>query len=602
MAREAHWIPGNKQERMPARMIAFDTESKFWEEKSLSVQGFRTCSAIRWRTDLKTGDRALGAAFKEPYGFWRWVTDFCRKGTRTVCWAHNLGHDVRISQVFKILPELGWRLDWCNLDRNVSAMTWRSEHGTLVLADTWTWIPLPLNVIAPMTGLVKFDMPPDSASEDSWNDYCMRDTEIVYRVVSSLVRFIRRERLGNWQPTGAGMAYTTWRHRFMHHKVLVHNDQDALSAERQAMHTGRAEAWRHGKLGVDTWTEVDMRNAYLMVGAECDLPRKLRARYGSLTVSQFRGLENVYRILCRCAIRTNQPVVPVRHNNRHLWPVGEFTTWLWDVEVDAVLRYGGDVRIIDSYIYARDPVLRDWANWVMGFLHSDHDHDGTIAATWIKHCSRALIGRMSLRVPAWEVFGSNPEGLTGISRMTNPDTGMTFRLMHVGDRTLIETARMEGRDSLPQLTGYIMSVNRVRLWDGMNAAGLENIAHVDTDSILTNKRGLTRLRDHYGDDYQRLWQEKGTYRRLEVFGPRSYFRDGSRVASGIPVRAKAMENGSYIGERWTSVSSDLEHRSGQVVTTREATWRMNMNDPRRKSAPGVGTATVPYVVAGSLVS
>lgn len=600
--RSSHWVPGNMQERMPARMVSVDTESRFGHEGDVSVQSYRTSCAIRWRTDLKSGDKAEGGTFDTPLALWEWVSSFCRRGTRTVVWAHNLGHDVRIGQVFQILPRLGFTLEWCNLDRNVSAMTWRSDHGTLVLADTWTWIPLPLNTIAPLTGTVKLGMPHEGASDETWNQYCMRDAEVVYRVVSSLVRFIKREKLGNWQPTGAGMAYTTWRHKFMRHKVLVHDDMDAIAAERGAMHTGRAEAWRHGKLGPGLWTEVDMRNAYLMIGAECDLPRKLRGKYGPLTSSQFRKLAAINRVLCLCDIDTTVPVVPYRAEGRYLWPTGTFTSWLWDTEVDCALRYGAKVRIRDSYVYARDPILAEWAQWILSHLRSDHDHDGTIAATWLKHCSRALIGRIAMRRMGWEVFGTNPEGITGITYMTNPDTGRTQRMMHVGDQTLIETERIEGRHSLPQVTGWIMAECRVRLWDAMNMAGLDNLAHVDTDSVLVNSAGLANLQLGMGDKFETHWAPKGTYKQLEVFGPRAYVRNGKRVASGIPVKAEEVAPGVYCGEHWTSVATDLEHREGSVVTTRPMVWTMKKSDPRRLDAPGGHTMTVARQVDGDVSS
>lgn len=595
--RQAHWVKENRQERMPARMIAFDTESLFAGTDELQVQSWRTGSAIRWRNDLKTGDHAEGRAFTDPMELWEWVTEFCKPGMRTVMWAHNLGHDVRISQVFKLLPKLGWGLDWCNLDRNVSAMTWRSERGTLVLADTWTWIPLPLNTIAPLTGTVKFTMPPDNGSEDSWNEYCMQDTEIVYRVVSRLVAYIRANGLGNWQPTGAGMAYTTWRHKHLRHKVLVHDDRDALGAERKAMHTGRAEAWRHGELLNDVWTEVDMRNAYLMIGAESELPRKLRTHYGRLSPLHYQRLCERYRMLCHVRIDTARPVVPTRMDNRQVWPVGTFDTWLWDTEVDAAIRYGAEAEIIDSYAYAKAPILQDWARWILSVLQDKDDETDPVVKTWLKHCSRALIGRLSLRVPAWEILGANPEGITGITHMTNADTGHTHRLMHVGDRTLIEVMREEGRDSLPQVTGWIMAECRVRLWDAMNAAGLENIAHVDTDSLVINRQGLVRLRRHYGEDYPRLWAEKGSWKRLEVFGPRCYFRDGSRVVSGIPARARETAPGVYAGERWRATAADLEESQGAIVTVERAEWHLRRADPRRRGAPGAGTHTTAIQVA-----
>lgn len=601
-ARNAHWIPENRQERLPPRMVFFDTESTECRDGKLAIQSWRTGCAVRWRTDLKTGDHREGRVFGTPHDLWQWVTDYCRKGTRTVVWAHNLGYDVRIADVFRVLPTLGWELEWCNLDRNVSAMTWRSDRGTLVLADTWTWIPVPLNVVAPMAGLVKFKMPEDGAPQESWNDYCMRDAEIGYRVVSRLLDFIKSEHLGNWQPTGAGMAYATWRHKFLDHKILVHDDVSALHAERMAMHTGRAEAWRHGKLWGDIWTEVDMRNAYLMIGAECELPRKLRAHHNRINTRQYLRLVETNRVLCRVRVDTTVPVVPCKINGREIWPVGHFETWLWDNEVSMAMRHGADIRIEECYVYACGPILRDWALWVLKVLRDENYTQNTIAQTWIKHCSRALIGRLALRVPSWEVFGDNPEQVTGMSRMADPATGHEHRLMHVGKRTLRETAIREGRDSLPQVTGYIMAECRVRLWEAMNVAGFDHIAHVDTDSVLVDMAGLGNLRRHLGVSYATHWQEKGSFRRLEVIGPRCYFRDGRRVVAGVPVKAAESAPDQFTGEKWSSLSADLEASEGAVVTTAEATWNLRRSDPRRRTGASGGTHTEAYAVAGSSIS
>lgn len=600
--RSAHWIPENRQERMPDRMVFFDTETQEHTADEFSVQTWRVGCAIRWRNGLKSGDRREARVFTTPAELWQWVTEFCKPGHRTVVWAHNLGFDVRISQVFKILPSLGWVLEWCNLDRNVSAMTWRSDRGTLVMADTWTWIPLPLNVIAGLAGTVKYEMPIDKDDDELWARYCMQDAEIGYRVVSQLVDFIRTERLGNWQPTGAGMAYATWRHKFMTHKILVHDDPEAIKAERAAMHTGRAEAWRHGKLVGDTWTEVDMRNAYLVIGAECDLPRKLRQHVGRISLQQYSRLCRNNRVLCRVRCDTRTPVAPCHVGGRTLWPVGHFETWLWDNEVDCGIRYGADIRIEECYVYARDPILREWAEWVIRVLRDETYTTNTVAQTWIKHCSRALIGRLSLRVPAWEVFGDNPEGITGITHVADADTGRSQRMMHVGNRTLRETAMREGRDSLPQVTGYIMAECRVLLWEAMNAAGLNHIAHVDTDSLLVDMAGLRNLRDHFGASFATYWQIKGSWRTLDVIAPRRYFRGKERKVAGIPVKAELEPDGSFTGEQWRSLAGDLEAAEGAQVTVRPGRWTLDMSDPRRRTVAPGATYTEPYTVAGSSIS
>jgi hypothetical protein len=595
--RAAHWIKANHQERMPARMVTFDTEARSEYDGRTETQSWRVGCGIRFRTDLKSGDRAEAKVFQDPESFWEWVAEYTHEGCRTVVWAHNLGYDVRISRMFDVLPKLGFRLEWCNLDRNISSATWRSDHGTIVLADTWTWVPLPLEVIAPQVGLVKYKMPPGQADNKEWARYCMRDCEILYNVVTDLMSFVKSRGLGNWQPTGAGMAYATWRHKFLSHKVLVHDNADALAAERIAMHTGRAEAWRHGKLYGGKWTEVDFKDAYLTIASDTELPRKLHMRHASISVEQFRRLRDNFAVLARVTISTSIPVVPAKINGRHVWPVGTFETWLWDNELGMALQYGAQVKIHEAYTYCRAPILAEWAKWVLEYLRGDRPDVSSVVRTHLKHCGRALIGRIALRVPAWELWGDNIEGTTGITNIVLVDEKRVTRMLSVGNDCLIETDRTEGKDSLPMITGYIMAEARCRLFGVMNVAGTENLAHVDTDSVLCDSTGLSRIRQYYGDRFTSVLAVKGTYTRLEIFGPRAYFRDRERVVAGIPKRAAESKPGVYADQRWSSLAADLAGGQTSSVTLTDATWRLRTSDPRRRDANGGRGMTCAYDAA-----
>lgn len=592
--RNSHWIKLNHQCRIPKRWVAFDTESQVTMQLGTEIQRWRIGAAVRWRRDLKTGDHAERSYFADAEDLWQWVTDYCRPGVRTVVIAHNLGHDVRIADVFNILPRLGWVLEWCNLDRNVSSMTWRSDKGTLVLCDLWTWLPMPLNAIAPHSGIRKMPMPNNKSSVWRWADYCLNDAEIVYEAMSELLDYIETENLGNWQPTGAGMAYATWRHKFMSHKVLVHDDADALAAERAAMHTGRAEAWRHGKLTGDVWTEVDMRNAYVTIAAECELPTKLKYRTGRLTNAQYRKLRATYSILCRVHIDTKLPVVPYYTGAKTIWPIGKFETWIWDNEVDLALESGATVTIRDAYVYTRAPILQDWANWILSLTSPRNESVSPIVRTWAKHCGRALIGRISLRAPRWELYGANPEGDTGITILMDGDTGKEHRLMHVGDRTLIESARVEGKDSLPQVTGWIVAECRVRLWRALDAAGTANVAHVDTDGLLLSRRGVGALRAAEGARFERRWALKASYRKLTVYGPRNFRCGNVRKVAGVPKKATEILPNVFTGERWAALATNLADGYADAVTVEPGTWHITKPDPRRLHIGGPAGETEAY--------
>lgn len=600
--RVAHWVKLNHQCRIPKRFIVFDTESQSKLSGQTEVQTWRLGAGIRWRYGLRTGTHDESCIFKTPDELWRWVSDYTRKGERTVIWAHNLAYDVRVSDALAILPKYGFRLEWCNLDSNVSSMTWRSDHGTLVFADTWTWLPVALGNIGADIGMQKLSMPPDKAERLSWERYCMRDAEITAIAVKQLIEFISGNDLGNWQPTGAGMAYAAWRHKFMSHHILVHADEDALKAERAAMHTGRAEAWQHGRLAMGTWTEIDMRKAYVTIASECDVPIKLKYRSGRINAKQYRQLSGTYRILGRCNVTTSVPCVPYHTGTKTLWPVGQFTTWLWDSEINLLLDAGQQVTFLDSYIYTRAPALKDWAVWILGLLDKSRDDIPPVVKTWANHCGRALIGRISLRTPSWEYHGANPGRYTGITRVTDCHTGVTSRLMHVGDRTLIETARQEGRDSLPQITGWIMSECRARLWRAMSAVERSDLAHVDTDSLLVSAAGMRALRAVYGQDWARLWSVKGSWRRVIVYGPRNYRVGTLRKTAGVPKKADEILPNVFTGERWAGVAADLEAGKHNAVTITTMKWELTQTDPRRRGAAGAGSATEPYEVYEDAVS
>lgn len=590
--RANHWIPPNHQCRIPGRWIAFDTESKRDNYGRGERQSWRLGAAYRWRHGLRGGDYVEFGAFWEPKRFWEWVTEYCRPQQRTVVFAHNLGHDVRISDAMNILPELGWSLEWCNLDRNVSTMTWRGELGTLVLADLYTWLPMPLSDIGKLVGAEKLNVPAGNAKRGEWTRYCLRDAEVVYRAVKELVGFIKDNELGNWQPTGAGMSYAAWRHKFLDHKVLVHDDEGAIEAERAAMHTGRAEAWRHGVLEGDTWTEVDLKNAYTRIAADTELPLKLREHTGALTLHQYRELRQRFACLVRIRVRTDVPCVPTYSGGRTIWPVGDFDTWVWDCELDILIREGGNPSIDECYLYTRGTALGRWADWILSIQHAQDETVPPVIRRWAKHCGRALIGRLSLRTAQWEEWGENPGGEAGLTYVVEDGKPGATRMMHVGNKTFVETARVEGRDSLPQITGYIMAQCRVRLWEGMRAAGLENIAHVDTDGLWVSSAGLELMRLRMGYVFDQDWAVKGTSRFMNVYAPRNYRTERGRKLAGIPKKAAEVEENRFEGEQWVSLAGSMAGGDAGSVVVVTRPWIVHVKDPRRLDAAGDPGRTV----------
>jgi hypothetical protein len=579
--RQCHWIRPNDQERIPHRWIVADTESSRVKVADGEQLQFRLGAAVRWRDDLPTGPHEERYRFEQPADFWQWVTDYCWTHGRTVLWFHNASHDLGQLDAFTLLPRLGYELAWCNLSRDVSVVTWRGPRGTLVICDTFTWCPVALEELGPLVGLPKTRLPCDQDPEAAWWERVETDVEITRRVVEQLLAFIRAEHLGNWQPSGAGMGHTAWRHRFMTEKVLVHDDADALAAEREAMHAGRAEAWHHGRAAGGPFTEWDMHMSYCRIGAECLVPAKLWDHDTRPSARVHQWALDHWRVLARVTVTTDVPVVPAKIGDRTYWPTGTFNTTLWDTELALITEAGGSYQVLEQWRYTRKPVLREWAEWSMACCGRSGDTLHPVARLWVKHQSRAVIGRLALRTPSWEEWGDNWLHHTGITLITDQAAGTTRRLMHVGGKVLEETDRAEAANSVPQITSWIMAEARARLWRATIAAGQSAVLHVDTDSLICSRAGSEALGAAQEAGLPGGWRPKDHWRRIEITGPRHYSAPGRHQVPGVPRRAVETRPGHFEGEVWDSLARTLTEAPGTGQRVRARAWDPQRADHRR---------------------
>jgi hypothetical protein len=579
--RTCHWIKPNEQERSPHRWIVADTEGKSEYAKDTETQTLRCWDAVRWRDDLKTGDHAEWNSGEDAEGFWRWVDEYCRAGHRTVLWFHNESYDLRTLRAFEVLPALGWRLEWCNLSRDVSVTSFRSDHGTLVVADTYSWVPKPLAEIGGLVGIGKPPLPAPDDTLEQWHHRCKSDVVITRQVVIELLAFLRGHHLGNWKPSGAGMGYAAWRHRFLTHKVLVHNDAPALVAEREAMHTGRAEAWWHGKCKGGPFTEWDMHMSYCRIAAECDVPVKLFAYDDKPTKAVHEWAMKHWTILARVKVTTAKPVVPCHHDNRIIWPVGEFETTLWQPELELITNSGGTYEVLEQWRYNSAPALQEWARWSMFMCAQPDDIITPVQRAFVKHQSRAVIGRFGLSHSTGENWGANPYQWLGLTDLVDGETGETSRMLHVGEDTFVETARKEADSSLPQITGWIMSEARVRLWTAAETADFDHVMHMDTDSIITDRAGTANMEALAEAQLRGGWRAKDTWHALDVTGPRHYRASGRRVIPGVPRTAQETEPGRFTGQVWQSLSGAMAAGQLSQVYIVDREWRPKQFDGRR---------------------
>lgn len=347
------------------------------------------------------------------------------------------------------------------------------------------------------------------------------------------------------------------------------------------MHSGRCEAWRWGKYAGDVWFEYDWQNSYPRIARDTLLPTRLVGSVTSPSAASMDVLVRKYAVLADCEVTTNVPCAPAQENGRTLWPVGDFRSTLWDPEIRLLWENGATVRVHRAWLYKREPALKEWAEWILSSLHTKSETVEPWKKLILKHWSRALIGRFGMRYKSWEKFGTAADSRVYMSELVNSDSGTRAELLQVGCDVFISGEQKEIDDGCPQITGYIMSEARAKLWRVSQQIGPENVFYMDTDSLIVNGAGHNNIQRLSGTNLFDGLRSKGKYRAIQVFGPRSLILDRKPVVSGMPRGSVEVEPKVWQGEVWRGAKESVRLNEPNAVSIRNTTFHLRYNENRR---------------------
>lgn len=460
------------------------------------------------------------------------------------------------------------------------------------MVDSMSWVPIALERLGEMVEIPKLALLEWNDTDDAWRARCSRDVEILAAVCRDLWEWVKVDDLGNWKPTGAGQAFAAFRHRFMTHQLLAHDNEDARAAERRSAWTGRCEVWIHGKPSGGPFTEWDLSSAYAHIGAECAVPIKLMGSTRRASLEQWRTLTETFAVLAECEITTQTPTAPCELEGKIAWPIGTFTTTLWDNELELALENGARVKVTRLWWYERAPALRAFCEWTLAHLDPRHRTLSPVIVLAAKHWGRSLIGRFGARYSEWESCGSAPHPDLGITTVLDCAEGTKWQMLQVGHECKRETETSDSADAVVSIMAWVMAECRVRLWRLTELAGQENVCYVDTDGLIVNRAGTERLELAAPEGLRR----KGEYATSEFLAPRQIVLSGALRAAGVPRRASRVKEGLYEAEVWQELTTSLRHGTPDRVDITTRRILVSGTDSRRVHLPG--GATKPREVGG----
>lgn len=554
-----HNLRGNKAERSPHRLFVWDTETHQDGDDRHQLHRLRLwCATIVQRHGRRPRQpREVTAQGAGPEDLVSFLEGACRSGETVWAFAHNQGFDLAVTRLPLRLQARGWSITAHAL---TTASPWarlsRGNHR-LVLADSTSWLPVPLAALGQAVGIPKPPLPEQDGEPEDWRARCRHDVDILSRALQELMDWWDRRHLGSWSITGPQSGFNLMRHVPTPHTVVIDPDPAARAFERLALVAGRREVWRTGRLEWGDYREIDFERAHATVAAHCPLPKRRSKRFETMDLEDWRLSSERWAPIAWATVRAQTPRYPVQLGGRLFYPLGTFRTVLCGPELLEARRRGELLEVGPGYLYQLGAHMARWGRWVLSELASPNPDTPEVARTAIKAWSRQVPGKWAARTGRTTHQGVSAEQGWSLEHGRHHPSGAPVTVLDMAGRREIVLQDQDADDCFPAVLAWIQAEVRVRLGRLIDAIGVQNMIACNTDGVLCTGAGAERAAAQGGELAPLRAREKARHAWLDIISPQHVITPSERRLSGVPGSAQEVGPHQYQWMTWPRLPSQI---------------------------------------------
>lgn len=385
---------------------------------------------------------------------------------------------------------------------------WTTQHRQKWrFLDTVRLLQMPLDKAAKTFGFegkLDFNLATDE-SDPSWGPYNEVDTVQLWRVMSRYHHYVEDRLRAEVKISTAGTAMSYFRRNHLHYPIP--RSEESHEFVRRGYFGGRVERYLSSGKGLRYY---DINSSYptsMLKPLPCgDCTEWEGEPTVKLTDGQTGFVEAEVDIPdCQ------YPVLPVRHDNKLMFPVGRLKgVWSW-VELERVrehVRWYGK-----SYWYESQPILASFVHALYEYRDKSRIDYNEGMATIAKWLMNGLYGKFGMHQDRTKLLIAGqdeiPEGAWPADG--TPDSTLWYTTEHIDQPYII-----------PQIAATVTAYSRVMLLDWMLEAERlgGRVYYCDTDSIVTDVvmptgTALGELKQEYGDNLEGHFVGPKMYALLE---------------------------------------------------------------------------------------
>ena len=555
-------LAGLKAHSLPKRLLFFDTETDVLESDTGEIvfPFLMGCAIYLELTDnLQIKKREI-FYFYEKEKLLSWIETKLSKKEALYIFAHNIAFDMRVSNLFLQIIEKGFEGEPPILNNLVFIWSVRREKEKMIFLDTANFGVTSVKELGEDLGFPKLEIDFKTATKQELEIYNLRDVEILEKFIYSYLSFINTHRLGRFNLTLAAQSLTAFRTRFYNNDIHLHSHKGATDLERDAYFGGRTEIFKYGYLGESKYFMLDVNSMYPYSMSNFDIPTKLEGYGENVDLEILEDSLRKYYVIADVDLETVDNAFPLRlttvktkptylrnpksliyppnASNRIIFPIGRFRAILHHEELLELIKVGRIHKIHRIALYQKGRPFNDYVDF---FFHYKRKYKEEKNPSWryiTKLFLNSLYGKFGQLDPVRDYIGMDTEYRFNRIPKFNVDKGVYTQILTWDRKVYHEYKKGETTFSNPAIAGAITASARMHLYRLFTLAGKENIFYTDTDSIITNELGYSRLEPHIDKNEIGFLDVQKVGRRLIIRGNKDYRMDNKLVHKGISKNAK----------------------------------------------------------------
>jgi len=544
-----------------------------------------TAIYVRYRKDL-TKRATVRKSGTEISTFWDFVEAHTWGKRKTYLTTHHLEPDMIPLQMFSELIDRGWLLDKFIYSTKVVMLFWSKGSRKLMILNNGNLFPGSIAQWGKMLKLPKLPMPSQDAPMTDWVTYCFRDVEVMVAMWDTLLTFLDVHDLGNFKHTVATMAKNAFVHRFMDIPICVHHHKEAMQLERDAYRGGRCEATQVGDFTDGPFYYLDINSGYANIGISYPMPYMLKGYLTDVPVYWIKHLLKHYAVIADVTVDIVEPCFPIVVDTKNQYPTGVHRTSLSTPELIYALQRGWIKKAHRVAYYKHDKVFKAFMQYF-----TDLKQEYSKAQNWpmravAKLYPNAVFGKMGQKGYTEKVVGECDPKEIGAIETWDADTHKPITYLKYGGKIRRVTVEGNAYDAFVAIALHSTSYCRMLLWRLMKKAGLENVYHVATDSLIVNQAGYEKLIDEIVPFTPGKLKVEKIMQTVSIKGRNDVIEDGVEKIKGVNKKALKTGPNTYVNTEWPRMVQWLKHKWPEKYFTRVRVKTLKREAYKLATIPG----------------